>query len=221
MRVYVIRGVARNGRPGQPSARIQVPLVDPPPPPADVSSKFSAAALQLSWTPPAASEQAKPAAFNVYAAGSDTPLNPAPLTTPAFERAGVEFGKEECFVVRTVAQYEAAVVESAPSAPACVTPADVFPPADPKGLTAVATTGAINLIWEANTDADLGGYLVLRGEAPGDKLQAITASPIQETTYRDTTVTPGVRYVYAIVAVDRATPPNVSGQSPRVEETAR
>jgi hypothetical protein len=30
-----------------------------------------------------------------------------------------------------------------------------------------------------------------------------------------------VRYVYAIVAVDRATPPNTSAQSNRVEETAR
>jgi hypothetical protein len=61
----------------------------------------------------------------------------------------------------------------------------------------------------------------LRGEAPGDTLQAITPKPLEATTYRDTSVTPGVRYVYAIVAVDRSTPPNVSGQSRRVEETAR
>ena len=71
-------------------------------------------------------------------------------------------------------------------------------------------TGAINLIWDANTEADLGGYLVLRGEAPGDTLQPLTPQPIRETRYRDTAVKPGVRYVYAIVAVDRATPPNRS-----------
>ena len=35
------------------------------------------------------------------------------------------------------------------------------------------------------------------------------------------TVKPGVRYVYAIVAVDRAVPPNRSALSARVEETAR
>jgi len=34
-------------------------------------------------------------------------------------------------------------------------------------------------------------------------------------------VAPGVRYVYAVVAVDKASPPNRSAQSPRVEETAR
>jgi fibronectin type 3 domain-containing protein len=47
------------------------------------------------------------------------------------------------------------------------------------------------------------------------------ADPIRETTYRDTTVQPGVRYVYAIVAVDTATPRNQSPESTRVEEGAR
>ena len=221
-RMSVIRGVAGNGRPGQPSARIQVPLVPPPPPPAGVSVKFTESAVQLAWTPPASEpEPAKPAAFNVYKSGADAPLNAAPVAVPAFERSGVEFGREECFVVRSVAQFGAVLVESAPSAPACVTAADVFPPAAPAGLTAVAGTGAISLIWQANTDPDLGGYLVLRGEAPGDTLQPVTATPVQETTYRDATVKPGVRYVYAVVAVDRAKPPNTSAQSARVEETAR
>jgi len=35
------------------------------------------------------------------------------------------------------------------------------------------------------------------------------------------TVKPGVRYAYVIVAVDKATPPNRSAPSARVEETAR
>jgi hypothetical protein len=67
----------------------------------------------------------------------------------------------------------------------------------------------------------MAGYLVLRGEAPGDTLQPLTPQPIKDTSYRDTTVKPGVRYVYAIVAIDRATPPNRSAPSARVEETAR
>jgi fibronectin type 3 domain-containing protein len=49
----------------------------------------------------------------------------------------------------------------------------------------------------------------------------VTAAPITETTYRDTTAVPGVRYVYAVVAVDNATPPNRSAPSNRVEESAR
>ena len=52
-------------------------------------------------------------------------------------------------------------------------------------------------------------------------LQAITPTPIRETTYRDQSVRPGERYVYAVVAVDNANPQNVSGQSNRVEESSR
>ncbi|HEX4934167.1 MAG TPA: hypothetical protein VFV33_13350 [Gemmatimonadaceae bacterium] len=221
MRIYTIRGVARNGRPGQPSPRIQLPLGELPQPPSGVAVAFDEKGLTLTWIPPVAAEGGKPPLFNVYSPTGTVPVNASPLSSPTFVRAGVEYGKEECFIVRTVEQHGAAQIESSATAPECVTPADRFAPAAPTGLVAVASTGAINLIWEANTDADLGGYLILRGEAPGDTLQPITATPIQETTFRDTTVTPGVRYVYAIVAVDRATPRNVSAQSPRVEETAR
>jgi hypothetical protein len=112
-------------------------------------------------------------------------------------------------------------IEGALSAEACVTPADVFAPAAPARLDAVPTPGQISLIWEANAEKDLAGYLVLRGEAPDGALKPITPAPIRETSYRDETVMPGVRYIYAIVAVDSAQPPNVSPQSPRVEETAR
>jgi fibronectin type 3 domain-containing protein len=89
-------------------------------------------------------------------------------------------------------------------------------------LATVASEGAINLIWQPNVELDLGGYLVLRGEAPGDTLQPLTAGPIVEARYRDASVTPGVRYVYAVVAVDNRFPvPNVSAPSEPAPETAR
>jgi hypothetical protein len=149
------------------------------------------------------------------------PLNPAPLDRLSFEDTRLAFGVRRCYVVRMVEVRGSVTVESAPSPPACVTPRDTFPPAAPRSLAAVAGEGAVNLIWEPNTEPDFAGYIVLRGEAPGDTLQAVTPTPIRETTYRDATVTPGVRYVYAIVAVDTASPQNVSLESNRVEETAR
>jgi fibronectin type 3 domain-containing protein len=91
----------------------------------------------------------------------------------------------------------------------------------PKGLSVVAGTGTINLSWDANTEADLAGYLVLRGDAPGDTLQPLTATPIAATNFEDKTAKPGVRYAYAIVAVDKAVPVNRSAPSVRIEETAR
>ena len=224
-RVYVIRGVSRQGRPGQPSARVTVPVAELLPPPTDVTATATESKVTLSWTPPSLADplsalSAAPV-FNVYAVSSATPLNPKPLPGTTFDREGVVLGKEECFVVRTAVTRDNLTIESPASVPACVTAADTFAPAAPKGLSIVANPGAISLIWDANTESDLAGYIVLRGEVPGDKLQAITAAPIRETTYRDATAVPGVRYVYAIVAVDRAVPPNTSPQSARVEETAR
>ena len=112
-------------------------------------------------------------------------------------------------------------IESAPSSPVCVTPIDTFPPAPPKSLAHIAAANGVSLIWEANAETDLGGYLVLRGEAPGDKLSPLTPAPIADTSFLDTTVRRGRTYVYEVVAVDRSTPPNQSAPSNRVEETIR
>lgn len=154
------------------------------------------------------------------------PLNPRPIDTPSFTDSRLAFGEERCYTVRAVLVYGGARLESPTTPASCVTPKDTFPPAAPRNLSAVGSEGGVSLIWEADTEADLDGYLVLRGELKPDgtqpeKLAPITAQPIHETTYRDNTAKPGVRYVYAIVAVDKATPRNVSEESNRVEESAR
>lgn len=144
-------------------------------------------------------------------------LNPAPLAATAIADT-VEFGRARCYTVR--AQRGTAMSE--PSAPACVTPIDVFPPAAPAGLAAVPSEGGISLIWEPNAELDLGGYLVLRREAGDATLRQLTDVPIGDARYRDITVQPGTRYIYSVVAVDTQLPlPNVSAQSELVEETAR
>jgi hypothetical protein len=146
-------------------------------------------------------------------------LNQQPLTTTTFSDTRIEFGTERCYVVRTVKAFGALQEESQPSPMACITPRDVYPPASPRGLTAVVSAGVVSLIWDPNTEKDLDGYFVLRAEAPGATLQPLTRDPIHDTTFNDTTVKPGVRYVYAVIAVDKAA--NASAQSNRVEETAR
>ena len=162
-----------------------------------------------------------PAAMPAPSAAAPAPLNPTPLGAPRFETREVRFGEERCFTARAVETHGAAVLESAPSPPTCVTPRDTFPPPAPRSLAAVGGEGAINLIWEGGGGADLAGYLVLRGEAGGGELQPLTSAPVRETTFRDTDVKAGTRYVYAIVSVDTAVPPNRSAESNRVEETAR
>ncbi len=237
VRIYLARGVTRKGRPGPPSARVTIPLVPPPPPPGLPSATFSERAVTVSWLAPVGTVGEAPAvSFNVYAIPSATakpaaglgartvpaPLNPAPISERTFERPGAQPGVEQCFEIRTVETLKDVRLESEPTPRVCVTPKDIFPPAAPKGLAVVAMDGAVmNLIWDPNAEPDLAGYLVLRGEAPGDTLQPLTPEPINDTKFTDTTVKAGVRYVYAIVAVDKATPPNRSAPSARIEETAR
>jgi hypothetical protein len=149
------------------------------------------------------------------------PLNAALLTSPAFSDPRVEFDVERCYTIRRVEMSGGVAIEGVGTPPVCVTPKDTFPPAAPRNVQAIAGGAGVSLLWEANTEPDFGGYLVLRGEAPDDKLSPLTPAPISDTSFNDTTVRRGRTYVYEVIAVDRQTPANRSAPSNRVEETIR
>jgi len=131
-------------------------------------------------------------------------------------------GRRRCYTVSAVRGRTERSVEGHSSKAACVTAVDVFPPKPPAGLSPIAVEGAISLVWEANGESDLAGYFVLRGEEGSEMLTRITDGVVKETRYTDKAVQSGVRYIYAVVAVDRQAPePNISAQSERVEVTAR
>jgi hypothetical protein len=236
-RTYVV--VARTRRGGQSSDlsnRASISLMETPPAPPPPVISHTETAIVLEWPVAAPPENRLPSrplfdprpqiSWNIYEADvaaevPGPPLNAEPLQAGRFEHPSLTFGEERCYVLRPVVRHGALQVEGPVSVPACIRPVEIFPPAAPTGLQAVGGAGAISLIWDASPEPDVAGYLILRGAAPGEKLQALTAGPIRETTFRDTTVVPGVRYAYAVVAVDTAKPPNVSAESNRVEETAR
>ena len=124
----------------------------------------------------------------MYRVSPDGPakLTAKPVSALTFTDAGVELGVERCYDVRTVTTQGSASFESAPSPPACLTPADTFPPPAPTSLAAVAGEGAISLIWKGVEAPDLAGYVVLRGDAPSGELTPLFETPIRESTYRDT-----------------------------------
>ena len=84
-----------------------------------------------------------------------------------------------------------------------------------------ADAGSINLVWNENTESDIDGYLVLRGLASDATLEPLTPEPINEPTYRDTSVVSGEQYVYQLMAVDHVMPRNVSQPSGQITQTAR
>jgi hypothetical protein len=156
-----------------------------------------------------------------WASAHPMPVNSTPLSTLSFTDS-VEFDRELCYTVRPVRGAPPNIVEGDASPPNCFTPVDLFPPAPPSRLVAVADEGGISLIWEPNAEPDVAGYMVLREEASDATLQPLTQTPVAEARFRDTHVTSGKKYVYAVVAVDSRLPvANVSGESNRVEETAR
>jgi hypothetical protein len=149
------------------------------------------------------------------------PINPAPLDAMTFSDS-VEFNRERCYVVRAVRGMPPNAVEGDASMPSCFIPVDMFPPAPPVRLVAVADEGGISLIWEPNAEPDVAGYLVLRGEPTDATLQPLTPTPVTEARFRDTHISAGKKYVYAVVALDSRLPfGNISAESNRVEETAR
>jgi fibronectin type III domain protein len=198
---YVVVGAARGKRFGAPSPVLEVPLSTVVPPPGDPHVSYDETSIKLSWTPGAAGQS-----FRVYRAADGkedaTPLNPAPLTAPAFATA-VEFGVERCFVIRAASVRGVVSIESEPSAPACVKAVDTFPPPAPNGLSLLPTEDHNQLTWNAVTTGDLAGYLVMRAEE-GTPARSLTESAITETNYTDRTVKSGAHYTYTVVAVDKA-----------------
>ena len=156
-----------------------------------------------------------------WAATTPAPVNPVPLSAMSFTDT-VEFDRERCYVVRPLRGTPPNSIEGDPSPPNCFVPVDLFAPAPPARLVAVVDEGGISLIWEPNAEPDVAGYLVLRGEASDATLQPLTPTPVAEPRFRDTHVAAGKKYVYAVIALDSRLPvANLSGESNRVEETAR
>ena len=214
--------------PPAPSALPSRPIVGPPAPSAlpsrpIVAPRVLASRPIVEWPPASRYDLYEIVESEGGPLTMPEPLNTTPLTTPAYADRRVEFGLESsrCYAVSTLDVVGGVDVRSRLSAETCVVLVDTFPPAAPEGLRAVGSDGAVGLIWQPNDEEDLAGYLVLRGVSPGETLQPLTPEPVPEPAYRDTTAEPGVRYVYAVRAVDTVTPANVSPLSNQVEGVAR
>jgi hypothetical protein len=193
---------------------------EPPPPPAPATGSVPALSATLPPAegpppPPAAAAQgALPSAaaaprrsgFFVYrrlgGEAYGAPLNAEPLPQRNHKDASVPPGQTACYVVRAVAVTDP-LVESAPSAEACLGVRDVAAPATPSGLAALPREGGIEILWEPGTEPDLAGYRVYR-TGPGGAVERLAEVGMDRSAWTDETAGPGVAYRYAVTAFDRA-----------------
>ena len=216
-RTYVVLGYNQRGRRGDPSARIVVPLVTPPPVPEQPTIKYDEKAITVTWVSVPASAIG-PYSYSVYRPGTQLPVTSAPLPEPLFTDSTIVWNEERCYEVRAGQTLEGVRIESPASPARCVTPHDTFAPAKPDGLVSVASEGAVSLIWSANREADLAGYLILRAIEPATELTPVSATPTTDTNFKDS-VPGGARVTYAVQAVDKVG--NRSEPSNTTTETAR
>ena len=91
------------------------------------------------------------------------------------------------------------------SYPALLMPVDSVPPAAPLGLTARAdTAGLVYLSWKANTEPDMHGYKIYRGNRKGEELISLITDVWPQTQYVDTVdlLNLNTHVYYALKALD-------------------
>jgi fibronectin type 3 domain-containing protein len=88
------------------------------------------------------------------------------------------------------------------SVPVTAVAADVFPPASPTGLIAVAGVSTVELAWDRNPEPDLGSYRVYR--RAGNEQFTVLADAVEGVAYTDRQVQAGITYSYQITALDKS-----------------
>lgn len=74
-------------------------------------------------------------------------------------------------------------------------------PAQPKGLTATPQSHSVRLTWEANSESDLDGYMLLRADQADGQWNTI-ARRLSATTFIDNNCRTGHTYQYKLKAID-------------------
>jgi hypothetical protein len=232
---YLVELKNRRGRSAGPSNPAIVLAGQAPPPVATLRAQVRKDGVALHWTPdsdsaavrlhrklltPASgvprkpqqgplSAQQEPAEQNLLAAPSGPSGAPPDRALDKTIHFGQVYEYRAQRVVRLTLNGQTVELAGEISPPVRVEAEDVFPPAVPTGLAAVATLGengaetAIDLSWQPPSDSDLAGYIVYRRQADGPWQRISPAQPLVGPAFHDAGVLPGHTYRYAVCAVDQ------------------
>jgi len=238
---YFVELTNRNGRSAGLSNDAVILAGEAPIPVANLTAELRKEGIALHWTPdsasaliavrlhrklltpPAAKPQQGPLAPPPEPLEQSLLIDSGAQTGRALDKS-IRFGQTYEYraqrVVRLTVNGETQELAGDLSAPIRVEALDVFPPAVPTGLAAVATvnqTGseaAIDLSWQPVADPELAGYAVYRREGDTEWQRISPAQPLVPPAFHDAHVQPGHTYKYSVIAIAQN-----GHQSPRSAET--
>lgn len=194
--VFAVRTINQRGKRSGFSNQVSWELSVLPPPPAGLKTGTSETEIRFEWQNPGDSKQEQ---------GPTQPEFLVNLREVTRENAYVvsdfTFGSPLAFEVRTIDRSGGTILLSEPLALDSFVPEDVFPPRPPTGLIVVQMADRVQMTWDDNEEADLGGYHVYQaatGEEPRRISQLVT---INRFVYE--LPSPGPGFTYTVTAVDK------------------
>lgn len=229
--IYTVELENRNGRSAGPSNSAETAAGSAPPQVSGLRARTQADGVVLSWTPKGGTETVR--IKRKLEEKTDAEKSSLPMEQ-TLEFSGPDRGRvldrdvvlDHTYtysaqrILKTTVDGKSIEVASMPSETITIDARDLFPPATPAGLQAVADpeAGAIDLSWQPDTEADLAGYFVYRREAGAAGAPVrITPTAQSAPSFHDTSSLPGHTYEYSVSAVDRDG--NESSRSAEVEES--
>lgn len=188
------RAVSGRGRPGVWSDTVTLKVIPPLAAPVGLQATPHPKGVRLAWSAPA-----RPGVrFHVYrrAPADKERVLIATADQPEFIDSETRYDIEYQYWAETALDS----ARSELSAPASITPRDVFAPEVPRSVRAIAGLNSIELTWEPNLEADFKSYRVYRA-APGAKMTQLAEA--DTPVFSDRTVESGKAYHYAVSSVDQ------------------
>jgi hypothetical protein len=190
--VLAVRSTGPKGKVSEWSNPFPLTVTPPLNRPTDLKADNTEGGVKLTW-------RGTGPRYQVFRAAGKAQAQPleAPTGQTEFLDKSAQFGTDYRYMVQAVDGPEH---QSIVSSTVSITPKDIFPPAVPSGVTAVAGPGAIELAWNRDTEPDFKGYNLYRSVSGGpfEKIASLIAAP----SFTDRMVEGGKIYRYEISAVD-------------------